>query len=280
MALLECQFMAPGQPCSRRWGRRTEGGGPSLDKATYSPARHGRVRVTVYPTAGEAVVSTLDGRRDVDRSRKAEPIDPVRCRREAGKRAARQLRRFCKAHDLFFMWTLTFDKDKQWEDGPLRRRVERLIAKVVAERGGRPFPYAAVIEPHQKGDLHVHLAVPFFFDQRRLTVLWGRGFVWCTDKRKRGECAHVGAARAASYLASYVKKTFESSEYGRHRYEVAKGWKVERYQVRRRDLDDGQRYAEAVFMAAPEYVWDSRDCADWAGPRVRVLFFTPRVRDG
>jgi hypothetical protein len=284
MALLECQFMAPGQPCSRRWGRRTEGGGPSLDKATKSPGHIdcGRVRTTVYPYAGEVVLSPLDGHRDVDRTRKpGGPRDPQRCKREASARAHRQLRRFCKEHRLCFMWTLTYGGGGQRDLSKLRRQIERLVAKVIADLGGKRFPYAYAVELHADGErLHVHMAVPFFFAHERLGVLWGHGFVWCSDKRQRGECAHVGATRAAGYLAKYVAKTFDSSEFGCHRYEVARGFKVERYQVRRRDFDDGQRYAEALFMAAPEYVWNSGDCPDWAGPPVRVLFFTPRVRDG
>ncbi len=163
----------------------------------------------------------------------------------------------------------------------LRRQVERLIAKVVAERGGHRFPWTYVVELHNDGErLHVHLAVPFFFDHGRLSELWGHGYVWCTDKRRRGDCTFVGAIRAAVYLSKYVDKTFASSGFGRHRYEVARGWKVSSYQVAVRDLDEGQRYAEAVFVAEPEYLWDSRSCEDWSAPPVRVLFFIPRVRDG
>lgn len=258
------------------------GGAPSLDRATFSPARHGRVRATVYPSAGEVVLSPLDGRRDVDRTRKRHgPTDATCCRREASKRAARELRRFCKAHRLCFMWTLTYGDGGQRDASQLRRHIERLIAKIAAERNGNSFPYVYAIEPHADGErLHVHIAVPFFFDHARLGALWGRGFVWCSDKRQHGECAHVGATRAASYLAKYVAKTFGESDFGRHRYEVAKGWRYERYQVRCRNFGDGRRYAEAVFMAAPEYVWDSRGCEDWWGPPVQVLFFVPRADDG
>jgi len=124
------------------------------------------------------------------------------------------------------------------------------------------------------------MAVPFFFKHAQLWSSWGHGLVWISDKRKRGECGHVGAVRAAAYLAHYTKKEFEDSPYGRRRYEVARGFGVLRYQVRRRDLDDGQRYAEAVFLATPEYVWNSRDCDEWHGPGVRVLFFGASARDG
>jgi integrase len=56
-----------------------------------------------------------------------------------------------------------------------------------------------------------------------MAALWGHGWVFVTDKRKRGECAHVGAVRAARYLSGYVKKEFDESPYGRRRYEVARG---------------------------------------------------------
>lgn len=283
LALLQCHFMSPQSECSRR-GRRPQGGAPSLDKTTKSPAGHvdgGRVRVTVYPNAGEVVLSPLDGRREVNRKRKPDgPKNAEACKIAAVSRAKRELRRFCKEFRLCFMWTLTFDGG-QCDVDQLRRQVERFIAKVVEDRGGQRFPYAYVVEPHADGErLHVHMAVGFFFPHKRLGVLWGKGFVWCTDKRKRGECAHVGANRAAGYLAKYVGKTFEHSEFGRHRYERARGFDVSSYQLRRKNFDDGQRYAEALFLAAPEYVWNSEQCAEWRGPRVRVLFFKSRPRDG
>jgi hypothetical protein len=228
------------------------------------------------------VVSIVQAPRlQIDRSRKSEQGEyRERSHQAAVSRAKRELRRFCTNHRLFFMWTLTYANGGRWDEPRLHREVERFVAKVVAARGGERFPYAFVVEHHKSGALHVHMAVPFFIKHKRLETLWGRGWVWIRDKRKRGECAHVGAVRAAGYLTSYVKKEFEESPYGRRRYEVARGFKVLRYQVRRRDLDDGQRYAEAVFLGKPEHVWHSRDCVDFAGPPTRVLFFGPSVRDG
>lgn len=206
------------------------------------------------------------------------PIDPERCRKVAAQRARRELRRLCKEHLLFFQWTLTFGDGGQRDLTKLRRQVERFVAKVVAERGGERFPWVYVVEFHEGGErLHVHMAVPFWFPHERLKTLWGHGHVWITDKRKRGECRFVGAVRAAGYLSKYLDKTFGETEFGRHRYEVARGWKVKTYQVRVRDLDEGQRYAEAVFVAAAEYVWHSSSCEEWAGPPTRVLFFMARA---
>jgi hypothetical protein len=190
------------------------------------------------------------------------------------------LRRFCVEHRLFFMWTFTYGNGGQWDEHQLHRQVERFIAKLVAARGGQRFPYAFVVEHHKSGALHVHMALGFYFPHAEMATLWGHGFVFVTDKRKRGECAQVGAVRAARYLSGYVKKEFDESPYGRRRYEVARGFKVTTYEVRRADLDDGQRYAESVFMCEPAFVWDSRTCEDWAGPPVRVLYFPPGADDG
>ena len=218
----------------------------------------------------------------VNRPSQVEAVhDSDRCRQEAARRARRQLRRFCKEHQLFFMWTLTYGNGGQRDLRQLRRQVERLVGKVVRERGGKRFPWTYVVEPHKDGErLHVHMAVPFWFDQRRLTELWGHGHVWCSDKRRRGSCRMVGAIQAANYLAKYLDKQFAGSEAGQHRYEVARGWRVQSFQIGVRDLDEGQRYAETVFMAEPFYRWDSSSCEEWAAPPVRVLFFMPRSRDG
>jgi hypothetical protein len=259
--------------------RRRPKADASLERATKSPDARGQVSVTVLPEACEVLLSCMQGRREGRRGTPGVAQDPARCRDEAIRRAGRQLRRFAKQHRLCFMWTLTYGNGGQRDVRQLRRQVERLVAKVAEERGER-FPYAYVAEYHEDDErLHVHMAVPFFFDHGRLGELWTHGFVWCTDKRRRGECRHVGAIRAASYLAKYVGKTFDESAFGRHRYDIARGFKVASYQVRRRDLDEGQRYAEDVFGSAPDCVWNSADCNDWAGPPVRVLFFTLRRHD-
>jgi hypothetical protein len=128
----------------------------------------------------------------------------------------------------------------------------------------------------------LHVAVPFFFKHAKLAAAWGRGFVFCTNMRKPGECGFIGTRRSAKYLAKYLGKAFEESALGRHRYERAQGFSVVSYRVRRWDMDDGQEYAEAVvFRAKPGYVWRSEDkrtgrvrhvgcCSSWHGRRTEV----------
>src|SRR4051812_10877214 len=81
----------------------------SLEEVTKAPAPTGRVRMTVYPRAGEVVLSVLDGRRDVDHTLKRNaPANPERARLAALMRARREVRRFCKDQRLGHMWTLTY----------------------------------------------------------------------------------------------------------------------------------------------------------------------------
>jgi hypothetical protein len=270
------------RPGQARAGDAPQGRRRSLEETTKSPCTRGQVRLRVYPKCGEAVVSLLQRERAAaDRSRKGERAhDPQRCRENAARRAKSTFRRFCKQHRLCFMWTLTYGDGGQRDLAQLRRQVERLRAKVIRETG-RDFPYAYVVEFHKDGErLHVHMAVPFFFDQRRLTTLWGHGHVWCSDKRQRGECRFIGAERAVRYMAKYMAKAFEDGDFGRHRYERARGWAVETYDVRVFDFGDGQRVAEEVFGGKPRFVLDSADVEDWQAPPMRLLFFEMGAPDG
>ena len=266
----------------RRGCRRRPQGGASLEESTKSPEGRGQCRARIYPGAGEAVVSMLQPpRTPTDRSRKLEGArDPQRCRENAARRAKTKFRRFVKQHRLCFMWTFTYGEGGQRDLVQLRRQVERLIAKVSKDLG-HDFPYAYVVEFHKDGErLHVHIAVPFRYPFEKLDALWSHGFVWLSDKRRKGECAFVGAERAYRYMAKYMTKEFEASEFGRHRYEISRGWQVESYDVRVQDFGDGQRVAEGVFGGPPSFVWDSAEVEDWQAPPCRVLFFEMRARDG
>jgi len=277
---------APEQPSDRprcaRVPRRHPRGAPSLEDATKLPKRIGnQCTALVYPNCGEAVV--IANRRvsaAVDRSRKVEGAkNPERTKGEAVRRARTMVRRYCTEHRLTYMWTLTYAGDGEHDLAKVRRHVERLIAAVAAEQGGR-FPYLWVPELHKSGHgIHVHMAVPFYFDQKKLTKLWGRGHVWCSSMGRRGTCGHARAKAAAGYVSKYVGKAFEVAEFGRHRYERAQGFPVTSYRVDFHTLDDGQDYVVAVFACAPSYVWDSSTVEEWAGPPCRVLFFMGRAPD-
>lgn len=178
------------------------------------------------------------------------------------------------------MWTLTYRGEGVHDLDQMRRHVERFLAKVRVDlRDG--FAYLWVPELHKSGHgLHVHMAVPMWFDQRRLAELWGHGFVWCSDMKPKGLCAVAGSQRAAAYLSKYVGKAFEVAAFGRHRYERAQGYEIVCVKTVRYDMDDGREYAELYFGLRPFRVWTSEEAAEWKGPPVVVLFFMGTVPDG
>lgn len=256
----------------------------SLEQPTKLPkdVPYGRVNVAIYPNAGEAVITSKWARGlPVDRSRKdGGAKDPERCQREAVRRARVTMRRYCCEHRLRYMWTLTY-ADGEKDAGRVRRDVERLVKKIASDRRGRRFPYIFVLEHHKDGQrFHVHMAVPFFFKQKKLEKAWGKGWVFCTDMKSKGECSFAGARRAANYLTKYIAKTFEHSEFGRHRYERAQGFEPERRTISRHDMDDGQSYAEEAFGMRPAFVWSSAEVEVWDGPPTRALFFLGRAPSG
>lgn len=264
-------------------GRTPTAAAPSLDKTTKLPSvRGGRAWATIYPNAGEAVVTTVTPvLKQVDRSRKASgAMDPERCRANAVRRAKVKLRRFCTEHRLRFMWTLTY-REGEVDPKRVRRDIEKMIAKIVQDRRGRRFPWVYVLEHHADGArLHVHMAVPFFYKHAKLMKAWGRGIVFCSERKHRGECSFVAARRTAGYLTKYIAKTFENSASGTHRYERAQGFEPLSYKVRRHDMDDGEEFAVSVFNQRPEQVWRSSFSGGWDGPPCRVLYFNGRAPDG
>ncbi len=178
------------------------------------------------------------------------------------------------------MWTLTYRGDGEHDLAVVRRHVERLLSKVRRDLG-QSFPYLWVPELHKTGHgIHVHMAVPVWFSQKKLGALWGRGFVWCSDMKPKGACSFAGSQVAARYLGKYIGKAFEVAEFGRHRYERAQGYEIVCERTIRYDMDDGRDYAELRFGCLPVFEWSSEGDETWRGPPVLVLFFAGLAPDG
>jgi len=150
---------------------------------------------------------------------------PVR-REDNLRRAQNTLRRVVNANEVrgSLFGTLTYQNSKY----VAKDVVGDFKAFIRRARGhfGTMWRYVAVLEYHQKGDLHVHVGLfglPWTFEQekccgdkkgacwafrdgycphkagaRALAILWGHGFVDVTDIRN---CRNVGA-----YISKYLSK--------------------------------------------------------------------------
>jgi hypothetical protein len=250
-------------------------GSPSNDIETKLPDFLNRsFDLIVYPSSCEFVVVPHQGKTNGKRVRKrpGESSDPDRSRKVATQRARTRIRRYSVEHRLRFMWTLTF---AEAQEDPKRdlRQVERMLAKVVSEREGERFPYVRVLEWHKTHGLHVHLGVPFRFDQGLLGDLWGKGFVWCSDKKPKGAPNVAGARIAADYLSKYVGKAFEVAEFGSHRYECAQGFDVTKYSIPFSTPGDGFTFGAELFPGTMSYFWSSDQEPEWEGPPVLFASF-------
>ena len=232
--------------------------------------------LTLYPSAGEAggaFVPSWRPRRGgwVPGTPAA---DPERSRSESARRARAQVRRYCSAHRLNRLGTLTYAGAGCHDPAQLRADVGMFFRKLRAAMGGEPLPYLWVAEWHKSGHgLHVHFAVGQFIQRSKIEAAWGHGFVHI----KRLSDMPVGSTslhesrRAAGYLSKYVTKTFAEGEAerskGLHRYEVAQNFAPPRQRFT--GTSSRQVLHEAVASMGgvlPSVSWSSAEVEGWQGP--------------
>ncbi|WP_343907288.1 rolling circle replication-associated protein [Nocardioides aquiterrae] len=199
--------------------------------------------------------------------------DPERARAEAARRARAKVRRYCTAHRLNRLGTLTYASACH-DPMQVRADVAGFFRSLRALLGGRALPYVWVPEWHKSGHgLHVHFAVGQFIGRSKIEAAWGRGFVHI----KRLSDLPVGstslheARRAAGYLSKYVTKAFADTEaersLGLHRYEVAQGFQPPVVRLTGRSSREVLYQAvERMGGALPAISWSSADAEDWQGP--------------
>lgn len=224
-------------------------------------------RLSLYPTAGEAGGSfrySLSAPRDSS----GRGADPDRSAAEAARRARTTLRRYCAANGLNRLGTLTYavgchDQRRVRSDlGVFFRQLRRdLDLDALA--------YAWVPEWHKSGHgLHAHFAVGRYVPRRVIEKAWGHGFI----KIKLLGDLPVGSGRfaearaAGRYLAKYVGKDFGGRVDRLHRYEVAQGFQPERVMLTGRSVEEVLDLASEEMGAPPDWLWQSRDSAEWEGP--------------
>lgn len=161
--------------------------------------------------------------------------------RASCRRAKQKVRHLCKAMAVNSLWTLTIRENMQDREVMLKYidRFRRRVVKVLGE-----WRYVAVIEPQERGALHVHLATHALalrierggvkvksWDVMRAiwrSVLAVDGLTGNFDEAKRkkrwgGSEPIKGSGAIASYIAGYVAKDMANSELNRKRYSVSKG---------------------------------------------------------
>lgn len=230
--------------------------------------------LSLYPSAGEAggcfVPSYRPSRSWVHGTPAA---DPERARSEAARRARGQVRRYCAAHRLNRLGTLTYRGRGCHDPRHLRVDVARFFRSLRSSLGGAPFPYLWVPEWHKTDHgLHVHFAVGQFIKRTRIETAWGHGFVHI----KRLSDLPVGstslheARRAAGYLSKYVSKSFDPDERGHlaglHRYEVAQGFRPPVTRLTGTSYGATLDAAVQIMGAEPSQSWFSADVEDWKAP--------------
>jgi hypothetical protein len=221
--------------------------------------------MVLYPDAAEAV-GTFQGVAAIPRSFGTNPpgADSALV---AARRARSQVRRYCAANRLVYLWTATYapTEDARLEPRLVREDVRRFFRRLRRELG-RAFPYLWTTEWHSTGHgLHVHFAVGERIKHATVRTAWGRGHVWVSARPRDGLKRVETARRVARYIAKYLVKDHGALD-GLHRYDVAQGF-------RPRERVFVANTAEAALLAAiremgvgPARHWTSRDSSDWAGP--------------
>jgi hypothetical protein len=230
-------------------------------------------RFSLYPEAGEGGGSY--GRWVSKRSAyvaRGQAADPERSAAEAGRRARANLRRYCAANRLNRLGTLTYRGAGCHDPEQIRVDLGEFFRELRESTSGEPFPYVWVPEWHKSGHgLHAHFAVGKFIRRAAIDRAWGRGFVHIKllGDLPVGSGSLSEARRAAGYLSKYVSKTFVDSDtrvLGLHRYDVAQGFKPEKFSLTGASVSDVLDQASSVFGAGPTANWSSSEVEDWQAP--------------
>ncbi|WP_452176637.1 rolling circle replication-associated protein [Georgenia satyanarayanai] len=134
--------------------------------------------LSLYPDAAEASGAFVPSYRPVrDYVARGAAADPDRAAKKADGRARGRLRRYCAANRLNRL-ALTYGPPRCADPREVREHMGQFFRDLRAGLGGRPLPYAWVLELHKDGvHFHVHFAVGRFVPRRLINEAWGRGFV-------------------------------------------------------------------------------------------------------
>lgn len=218
----------------------------------------------------------------------------------AVRRAAGESRRYMVANGLRYMWVLTMPGEGRALHGPEGRQTimgmaAAFVVSLRTELGEVcPYWFSPELHPNKEGKStevcpipelcecqghgwHMNLFLPRTVDWRLMWRLWaahGGGYVsvtdWVRKRRRPGQSVREGIRRGARYGCKYASKDWASSQLGpgRHRYELAQGFKPEVVGRWCRSFEEAFRMLTESGIE-PTATWVSDDSEDWDGPRCR-----------
>lgn len=235
-------------------GRYRQPKSPQRYVLKIQPFEEGGYEATLRLLDIDKIANAIDragkkrGQREESRAK-----DPEETAARAGARAKAKVRKLCRNMCATHMVTLTkrekADAPETWASldqwacdwDKFRRGMEKIL-------GGK-FPYVAVIERHQKGNFHLHVAWCGRIPAKQAWHLWngicggGRGkdsSGGCQPKHIKVPRGGDRSYRIACYISKYVTKTFETDQrFNKKRYWSSKQSlpEVRRYVMAAADLN-------------------------------------------
>ncbi len=177
--------------------------------------------------------------------------DKIRSTQRAKKKARQQIKN--KGCDRLLTFTKReSDASKFWsKDDWLKAWTEFLR---LCRLAGIELVYVAVLEPHKKGNFHLHAAVKGYVKINTVRSIWcavngGRGTANIDVKFYQNKTPTERLAGVAKYVSKYITKQLDDSRFNRKRYWVSREDGTELTPVKRLILN-AQNMADALVELA------------------------------
>lgn len=185
--------------------------------------RSGGYEATVRRIDLPGLARMMDAPRHRGAREKPETVDPEVAKKNA-KRAKRAVRLACKNVGADRLMTLTrreSNPDEYWTREQWAKAWDKFVR--LCKRAGVDLVYVAVLENHEKGNFHLHVALTGHAPVNLLRPIWwaccgGRGMGNIDIKRRRTHDRVHRTAKIAAYISKYIAKQFEDSEFNKKRY--------------------------------------------------------------
>jgi hypothetical protein len=236
----------------RQWNFPVEWVGPPPDGNSFvlkiQPFAQGGYEATVRSVNLRRIGEAMEGLRPVGKREAPEELS-VESNMKASARATRRVRHLCRNMMATHLLTLTrresepseFWTPEQWADA--WDRLRRLLVRVLGQ-----FPYVAILEQHQKGNYHLHVAWVGKINVQLVRKMWlsivGAGGGNIDAKQIKVPPGHDRSSRIARYISKYVSKSFQDDpRFNKKRYWASKQSLEEarRYVLRALTLDDAMQ---------------------------------------